>query len=280
MLAFEVNSGYENRDRREMRYIVDTNVWIDVVRGKILFNDLADRPQVSVVLAPPVLMELVRGMIKGGGESFEKQKGLFRCMVDSRLEILELPRVHVMHALWNTSLGDSGVRPDHYKKLMQMIVESPQLVDFIAATEKPHSVWKKMNQFDAIHEGVLEKELGALETLARQASVRAISRNVARMYGLGGLIPDPEVLERKFSAGIEFIKSGMTRIRHGANPRKNDRGTYVDAQLFWYLSDAEAVIVTNEDFLNEIKFSPQVSRIMSYETFSRLETPVDVRTLN
>ncbi len=45
---------------------------------------------------------------------------------------------------------------------------------------------------------------------------------------------------------------------------------YVDNQLFWYLADPEAVIVTDEDFSNEIKRSPQKNRIISYENFRSL----------
>jgi hypothetical protein len=45
---------------------------------------------------------------------------------------------------------------------------------------------------------------------------------------------------------------------------------YVDNQLFFYLADPEAVIVTNEDFSNEIRKSPQKTRIISYEAFDHL----------
>jgi hypothetical protein len=253
-----------------MRYILDTNVWVEAARGNIACRDLVDKSGITVVLAPPVVIELIRGLIRGGGQYFSRDRALFQCMMNSDLEILELPKAHVLRALWNISGGKTGILPEHYRRLIESLVRSRTFDDFISETERPESLWKKMNQIDAIHEGVLEKELSALETLAEKASVNAIPRNTSRMYSVGGLLPDPDLLCVKFSAGIEFIKSSMIRIRNGANPRRNDRGLYIDTQLFWYLSDPESVLVTNEDFSAEIRTSPQASRIISYESFSRL----------
>jgi hypothetical protein len=85
-----------------------------------------------------------------------------------------------------------------------------------------------------------------------------------------GLLPDPAVVEVIFSAAIEFLVSSSIKIRQGPNPLKNDRGLYVDSQLFYYLADPDAVVVSNEDFFDDIKLSPQKSRIISYEQFRQL----------
>jgi hypothetical protein len=172
--------------------------------------------------------------------------------------------------LWGTSNAASGVQPEHYRKLMNLVTHAKSFGDFLAETEKPASVWKKMNQLDSIHEDVLEKELKSLEKLAG-ASLKAIPSNLARIYQRGGLLPDPEFVENKFSAAIEFLRSSILLLRNGAKPRKNDRGLYIDQQLFFYLADPELTLVTKENFSNKVKASPQAARVLSYETFSTME---------
>jgi len=153
--------------------------------------------------------------------------------------------------------------------LMDLLIQAKTFSDFLAETERPDSIWRRMNELDSIHEGILERELTSLETLAR-ASLRALPVNLARMYRFSGLLPDPDFVEARFSAAIEFLRSSITQVRTGAKPRKNDRGLYVDQQLFFYLADPEAVVVTNENFSREIKTSPQRSRIISYREFRDL----------
>jgi hypothetical protein len=127
-----------------------------------------------------------------------------------------------------------------------------------------------MADLDSIHEGVLENELRSLGTLADRASVKSLHVHMARTNQLGGLLPDPDTCEVKFSAAVEFLKSSVMQVRRGANALKNNRGLYVDNQLFFYLADAEAVVVSNEDFSQEIRNSPQRDRIVNYDTFRHL----------
>jgi hypothetical protein len=94
--------------------------------------------------------------------------------------------------------------------------------------------------------------------------------HVARMYRLGGLRPDPAMIEVTFSAAIEFLRSSAMKIRQGANPLKNDRRLYVDSQRFYYLADPRTVVASNEDFSDDIKASPQKNRIITYESFRHL----------
>ena len=130
--------------------------------------------------------------------------------------------------------------------------------------------WNEASRWDAIQEDVVEKELVGLGKLARGASLKSLQVHIARMYRLGGLLPDPAIVERRFSAAIESLRSAAVKIRRGANPLKNDRGMYIDSQLFYYLADPEIVVVSNEDFSAEIRMSPQRDRIITYDGFDLL----------
>jgi hypothetical protein len=143
-------------------------------------------------------------------------------------------------------------------------------VGFLKKAEASGSVWKRITDLDSIHEGVLDKELASLSTLAERASVKTLYVHMARTNQLGGLVPDPDAFEAKFSAAVEFLKSSVLLVRLGANVQKNNRGLYVDNQLFFYLADPKAVVVSNEDFSQEIRKSPQRNRIIDYEQFRQL----------
>jgi hypothetical protein len=251
-----------------VHYILDSNIWIDVAQGKLDCADVVGKSTRNVVIAPFMLTELVRGIVKGGERHFSRNKSMIACM--AHCEILELPKVFISQILWNVLGGVSKVRPHHYKTLLGLLIGSRTFVDFLRRTEEPDSVWKKMGDLDSIHEGVLDKELRSLGTLADRASVKSLHVHMARTNKLGGLLPDPDTFEMKFSAAVEFLKASVMQVRRGANVLKNNRGLYVDNQLFFYLADPEAVIVSNEDFSQEIRDSPQKDRIINYGTFRRL----------
>jgi hypothetical protein len=251
-----------------MRYVLDTNIWIDISRGTLSLADTS-KMGINIALAPPVIIELVRGVVKSGGENFARSRALFERIAQLKPEIMQLPGVFVSMALWNVPNGASGVRPEDHNELMNLIIHAKRFSDFLAETEKPGSVWGRMGDIDSIHEDVLETELKSLEKLAR-ASLKALPVNLAKLYRCGGLLPDPEYFEQKFSAAIEFLRSSILQLRNGANPRKNDRGLYIDQQLFFYLADPEVAVVTGESFSNKIETSPQAARILSYKAFSEL----------
>ena len=251
-----------------MYYIIDSNIWIDAGQGKLGCNDLIGKPGIKVALAPLVIIELVRGVVKGGESRFLRNRLMIECMANS--EILELPKPFVFGILWKVYGGVSDVRPNHYKTLLDLLIGSKSLTEFLKKTEQPDSVWKRMSEMDSIHHGVLEKELRSLSTLADRASIKALHVHMAHMYRVGDLIPDPDSFEITFSAGVEFLRSSIIQVRNGANFLKNNRGMYVDNQLFFYLADPEAVVVSNEDFSQEIRKSPQKNRIISYEQFRHL----------
>jgi hypothetical protein len=252
-----------------MYYIIDTNIWIDVAQGKIDCTKFK-KPGIELAIAPMMLTELVRGVVKGGESKFPRNRALFDCMAQVASSVLELPKVFMFITLWKINQGVSGVRPHHYLMLINMLIQAKSHAEFLKAAEAPGSPWTKMTRLDPIHEGVLDYELGFLRPLAAKASIKTLQVHMARQYKVSGLLPDPDSFERTFSAAVEFLKSSVAKVRNGANPKKNDRGLYIDSQLFWYLGDADAVIVTNEDFSNEIRVSPQRNRIISLDTFLRL----------
>ncbi|MGC2527722.1 MAG: hypothetical protein WA639_08235 [Candidatus Acidiferrum sp.] len=252
-----------------MYYIMDTNIWVEVTQGRISCDELAGKGGARVVVAPFMIVELMKATVKSGGRFFLNDKATFTCM--AKFDILELTKVFIFKALWGLSdAGVSKVRPETYRALLQMIIGSSSFADFIAKTEGPGSEWKRVCDWDSIHEGVLDKELRAVGKLADRASLRTIHVHVARLYRLGGLLPDPDVLEQKFSAALEYLRSSVVKVRKGANLAKKDPGMYVDFQLFFYLADPEAVVVSYEKFSGEIVRSPQRSRIITFDQFRRL----------
>jgi hypothetical protein len=154
--------------------------------------------------------------------------------------------------------------------LMDYVLQSNSRAEFLRRAEAPGSVWTRMTNINEIHEGVLDKELTALEPMARGASISTLHIHMTRNYGLSGLLPDPDHFAKTFSAAVEFLKSAVAQVRSGAKPKKNDRGMYVDSQFFWYLADPNAVLVTNEDFSDLIKQSHQRKRIIKLADYLRL----------
>jgi hypothetical protein len=250
-------------------YIPDTNIWVDLTQGKISCQDLSGKANAKVVVAPFMIVELMRATVRSGERYFVNDRAMFRCMVN--FEILELTKVFIFKRIWNLpGAGISGVRPDTYKVLLETICGATSFQDFTSKTEAPGSLWKRIPEWDSIHEGVLDKELTALKKIAAEASMNSLHRHMARLYMLGGLVPDPDDFEQKFSAAIEYLRACVLKLRAGANLAKNDRGLYVDFQMFFYLADPEAVIVSNEDFSGEITKSPQRTRIISFDEFRTL----------
>jgi hypothetical protein len=201
-----------------MYYILDTNIWIDVGQRLLPCSKLK-KPGVEVALAPLMIIELVRGVVRGGEARFPKNKALFECLADVGSSVMELPRVAMFAKLWNVNQGISGVRPKHYMDLMNLLIGSSSHSEFLKKAESG-SMWTKMSNLDAIHEGVLDKELNALNPLAKRASIKTLHLHMARGYKLSGLLPDPELFAVTFSAAIEFLKYWVRQVRNGANPAK------------------------------------------------------------
>ncbi|HKV23282.1 MAG TPA: hypothetical protein VJN93_01705 [Candidatus Acidoferrum sp.] len=251
-----------------MYYIADTNVWTAVTQGKISCKDLSGEAGARVLVAPFMIIELMKSTAKSGTKYFAADQQMFQCM--TKFDILELTKPFVYRILWNLpNMGSSGVTPATYKSLLQMMNVATSFQDFIQRTKAPSSPWKRVLDWHSIHEGVLDKELGALEKLADSASLRSLSGGMSKLYRFGGLFPDPDRIEHEFSAALEYLRASVIKLRQGANLAKNDRGLYVDFQTFFYLADPQAVIVSNEGF-GEIVKSPQKNRIITLDEFKKL----------
>jgi hypothetical protein len=172
--------------------------------------------------------------------------------------------------LWNS--GDkASVKPgpDNYKKLLQMMVDSSSYDEFIAKTKSAGSEWFDTDKWNTVHERELEKELNAMEQLAK-VDPGSIAPALAKLYAFNGSLPSTDSIKKEFSAALEYLRSIGAKVRNGTNLGKNDRGMYMDFQNLLYLADPNAYFVSNEDFSAEISKSPQKDRIITRSQFLAL----------
>jgi predicted nucleic acid-binding protein len=249
-----------------MKYILDTNVWVDVCRGRLSCNRLRharERGETEYVWAPPVLVELFVGIASSGERNYNENKAMFLAAEAFQMQILELPIPFMWKLLWNISdAGASRVSPGHYRNLVEMLIASRNFTEFLRETTNPSSVWKQMVVAHRVHSSILDYELSALHVLASRGPKANLALAVARLFRLDGLMPDPLLMESKCSAALEFLRSALHKVRNGANPQKNDRGVYGDFQMFWYLADSNVSFVSGEDFSQEIEASTQRDRVI------------------
>jgi hypothetical protein len=245
-------------------YMPDTNVWVGVGKDA----DITGRFEKALangdqfLIAPPSLIELVRGTVKFGKDKFSGDQKTFDWMQKSNCTILELPRPFMAKAL-NTGLNSSsGVTPTHYSQLLQMVVQAKDFDEFVKKCNEATSVWKNIEDLDKIHEDEIEKELRSLEDLAKKNKLLGIPQRMSHWFGAPGCQPFPIIIGKRFSAAIEYLETSIRKVAGGAKPRKNDRGLYIDFQLLTYLADANISFLTNEDFSGEISQSPQRTRIV------------------
>jgi predicted nucleic acid-binding protein len=251
-----------------MYYVLDTNIWLDLTRGKVLCADLSNKAHIKVVVAPFVIMELMKETVKHKGKYFENDKSVFQCM--AKFDVLALTKVFIYQRLWNSGEEASArVGSENYKKLLQMMVDSGSYDEFIEKTKSAGSEWFQAETWDATHEGVLDKELRAVDQLAK-VDPKSIATGLAKLYPFKGSFPKEDSIEREFSAALEYLRSVTVKVRNGANLAKNDRGMYVDFQILFYLADPNATIVSNEHFFSEISKSPQKDRIITLAQFLAL----------
>jgi hypothetical protein len=249
-------------------YLPDTNVLIDFDRDSAVRTKLENAQKSGSVfrIGPPALIELVRGMIAGGCNTFRDDKEVFIWLRAQGCPVLELPRPFMARILRTSPQNRSGVKPDHYLQLIEMIVVSADFGDFMRRSDTAGSVWRDIARADEIHRAELDKELGALETIAKRGRGQDLATKLSQTFGMPGCRPNPLILKRKFSAAIEFLEASLSKVRGGAKPRKNDRGLYLDFQLLLYLADPEIAFLTEEDFSSEIRTSPQTSQIIKLDS--------------
>jgi hypothetical protein len=251
-----------------MYYVLDTNIWLDLTRGKVSCSELSSKAHIQVVVAPFVIMELMKETVKHKGKYFDNDKRVFQCI--AKFRVLELTKVFVHQRLWNSREGVSArVGPENYRNLLQMMLDSNSYDEFIAKTKSRGSEWFQAETWDATHEGVLDKELRAVDELAK-VDPKSIATGLAKLYPFRGSPAKEDSVENEFSAALEYLRSVIVKVRNGANLVKNDRGMYVDFQILFYLADRNATIVSNEDFSSEISKSPQKDRIIALGQFLAL----------
>jgi hypothetical protein len=246
-------------------FIPDTNILIDygkveAVRARL---ESAARNGVEFAIAPPTLTELARGMIASGEKTFGTDKNIFSWLAERGFPILELPRPF-MAKLLGAPVKSSGVEPKHYAELIKIIAGSANFAEFLKLSQTPDGVWRDIDRADAIHGAQLDKEHDALLKLAKTGHGR-LAAALANQFGAPGGRPSADLVGSMFSAAIEFLESSMSKVSSGANTRKNDPGLYIDFQLLFYLGDENAIFLTRENFGNEIRNSPQRSRIVALD---------------
>lgn len=245
-------------------YFPDTNVLIDFGRNLAARAKLENARQrgTTFLVAPPALIELVRGMVARGCDTFANDKQVFVWLHMNRFPILPLPRPFMARILNSSIPKPSGVEPRHYAEQMEMIASSASFDEFLQRSNTPGSVWRDISRADEIHNAELNREFLALERMAKQRRGRDLAQRLSQLFGAPGCRPKPFIIERQFSAAIEFLESSFSKVRGGANPRKNDPGLYTDFQLLLYLARRDLNFLTCEDFSNEIIKSPQKARIV------------------
>lgn len=250
------------------RYLIDTSLLIDFGRvpATRMALENALNKGATFVIGPPALIELVRGLVASGSRHFENDKQILAWLVSQRSVVLPLPRPFMAMILHSANPRRVEVEPCHYDQLIQMIVGSATFDEFLRRSEEPQSNWKQIAATDDIHNGVLDREFGGLETLARAKRIPDLAARLSNSFGAPGKRPIPLVIRRRFSAALEFLESALAKMRGGAKPRVNDPGVFVDFQLLLYLADPEISFLTKEDFSSEIKKSTQKDRVIGLDS--------------
>lgn len=248
------------------RYFLDTNVMIDFGREARKRERLDGSLQngAEFVIAPPALIELARGLVRGDSAYFTRNQPAFTWLRDHDFQILPLPSPFMAQILRSQLSQRSGVEPGHYREQICMVAGAKSFDDFLAKAKD--TVWKDIDKADEIHNAELNKEFVALSELAQRGVRQNYATGLSRKFGIPGCRPHPAVIANQFSAALEFLEASIVKIRSGAIPRRNDPGLYTDFQLLFYLGDPELRFLTQEDFSHEIRVSPQRDRIVGFDS--------------
>ena len=251
------------------RYFLDTNVLIDFGREAGKRERLEDALQhgAELVIAPPALIELTRGLVRGDRAYFAQNQPAFIWLREHGFEILPLPAPFMAQILKSQLSQRSGVEPAHYGEQICMVAGAVDFDDFLARTKG--TVWRDIDRADAIHNAELDREFTALSALARRGPRQNYAARLSQKFGIPGCRPNPAAVANQFSAALEFLEASVVKIRSGAVPRRNDPGLYTDFQLLVYLGDPTLTFLTQEDFSHEIRASAQRDRIVGLDALPR-----------
>jgi hypothetical protein len=248
-------------------YLPDTNVLIDFGRNPAAQTRVenAEKSGSKFVIAPSVMTELTVGIVKGGAIHFEQNKRIFAWLRAHSDAFLDLPRPFIGKTLGFQSKW-SQVESHHHVQRVDMVANSQTFDEFLKRKDDAGNVWSDIGNAVQIHDARLDKEFTALEQLAKlPQGTFDVAAEFCKTFALEGICPDPRLFTGHFSAAVEYCEASIAKIRAGAKPWKNDRGRYGDFQLFFYLADPNITLLTSEDFSDDIKQSPQRTRIVRLE---------------
>ena len=102
-------------------FLPDTNVWKFIGKDE----DLTAKFEKGLaagdrfLVGPPALIELVRGLVRGGNERFGDDRRMFAWMRNNHCEVLDLTRPFMAKVLHTRFSSISGVVPGHYLQLIE-----------------------------------------------------------------------------------------------------------------------------------------------------------------
>jgi hypothetical protein len=248
-------------------YLPDTNVLIHIGRDPAVQTKLenAEQSGSKFVIAPSVMTELAVGVVKGGEAYFEQNKKIFTWLQAHSDAILDPPRPFIGKILGFPSKW-SNVETHHRVQRIGMVANSPAFNEFLKRKSDAGNVWSDIDKAPQIHADMVDKEFTELEKLAKKPQGTAdVVAMLCKTFAATGACPDPKLFRQHFSAAVEYVEASIAKIRGGAKPWKNDRGRYGDFQLFFYLADPNITLLSCEDFTDDIKKSPQRTRIVGFD---------------
>jgi len=155
----------------------------------------------------------------------------------------------------------------HYQQLIDMIADSVTFDEFLQRKGKADSAWSDIDRSKVIHDQRRDKESDELEKIARSSGTFDVAARFCEIFSrAAGAHLDPGSFQWHFSAAVEYLEALLGRIRGGAKLRKNDPGWYGDFQLFFYLAEPGLNLLTREDFSDDIRNSPQRTRIVGLDS--------------
>src|SRR6266705_304359 len=102
-------------------FLPDTNVWKHISKDEVLTPkfEKAMAAGDKFLIGPPALIELVRGLVRGGAERFSEDQRMFAWMRNKKCEILDLTRPFMARVLRTNLPANSGVFTAHYAQLIE-----------------------------------------------------------------------------------------------------------------------------------------------------------------
>jgi hypothetical protein len=208
-------------------YLPDTNVLIELGRDPAVQTKLenAERSGSKFVIATTTMSELTVGVVKGGTTYFEQNKKIFTWLETHLDAILDLPRPFTGKTLGFPSKR-SRVETHHHVQREQMVANSRAFDEFLKRKNDVGNVWSDIDRAVQIHHDQVDKEFNALRRIAKlPQSTFDLAAELCKTFPVRGVCQGPNLFRQKFSAAVEYVEASMAKIRAGAKPWKDDRGT-------------------------------------------------------